>query len=120
MEGGGEGKEVLEGGTGGREVEGGRWREGGGGREVEGGRWWREVEGMEVERERGSTYKHEQVKKLTSPIIKVFSGCIPMSFKASLKKLACGFPTISAVVLAAYSNAATKGPGPRAKPSSRL
>ena len=75
---------------------------------------------MEVERERESTYKHEQVKKLTSPIIKVFSGCIPMSFKASLKKLACGFPTISAVVLAAYSNAATKGPGPRAKPSSRL
>ena len=101
-------------------MEGGRWREGGGGREGEGGRWWREGEGMEVERERGSTYKHEQVKKLTSPIIKVFSGCIPMSFKASLKKLACGFPTISAVVLAAYSNAATKGPGPRAKPSSRL
>ena len=60
------------------------------------------------------------LKWLTSPIITASSGLHPKLLKASVKNVFSGFPTTVAVVPVAYSRASTKGPGPRARPSSFL
>lgn len=57
---------------------------------------------------------------LTSPIITASSGLHPRLLKASMKNVFSGFPTTDALVPVAYSRASTKGPGPRARPSSFL